>query len=645
MYCIIRPSFCCVAAGMFFPLVPLDFEGSMHTINGITCQPLLPCLLEALIRAGGPDHVTVIMTAITLLREVLEEDQLMGYREVGQGEEGEGMGGDGAERIEPVGGSKPLGTAVPGAGIGGAAAGAAASAAGAGGAAAAEAAAAGAIEAGVGGAAAAEAAAAGAAVAAAAAVSAAALSDAADSERAWVMKQATLGALITLCKAVRELGKHVWDQKGPALIRQLLMLGVLVITGPELERQQQECSGAQQQLEQQEGELDTSSSSSSRGAGYQYQQQQQQGKVQGPDQQRQQEQQYGVAGIPSRLQQQQAVIYVGALLLRTALHAISIQLMGKTMMFALRRLDKESSMEQGKQGHTGEDSQGVLGSGAGGGGGPSCNTAAAAAGGGGGGPSCNTAAAGAGGGGRGGEAAAVTSDAPHMAAHPNTAAAAAAAVAADSDSDADAVDDGASPHAPTCHCCGGRGTIRISIKPRDVFGAGVDVLAQLEKRLLVSPVLGHGYVPTQTLQWAATGYFEILRQMPPEVLQRFEGCLERADWLSGLLHGQEVAIGKWLIGQGSLAECPMMPLDLLRVPTVISIALMNALPVDFACNNPECDCLDGPLELGLVSHRAQVVCGGCGVARYCSRECQEQHWGQHKRVCKALGEQMKRSEV
>jgi hypothetical protein len=62
---------------------------------------------------------------------------------------------------------------------------------------------------------------------------------------------------------------------------------------------------------------------------------------------------------------------------------------------------------------------------------------------------------------------------------------------------------------------------------------------------------------------------------------------------------------------------------------------LTALPVEGACNSPSCTNMAGPSDLLTVSGRS-CVCGGCRVARYCSRACQRQHWKQHKPVCAAL---------
>jgi DNA-directed RNA polymerase subunit N (RpoN/RPB10) len=159
----------------------------------------------------------------------------------------------------------------------------------------------------------------------------------------------------------------------------------------------------------------------------------------------------------------------------------------------------------------------------------------------------------------------------------------------------------------------------------------------LEKRLLLSPWMGFAVVPTQTLDFAADLFYRHLTHMPLELLQRVEGCLKDAQWMGKIAPNKDQALADWEGNQGALdLRGPSVPLELLRVPWLVSSALVTAIPVDFACNNPECSVLHGFWELGAVSHRRQVVCGGCGVARYCCRRCQQQHWKRHKPVCKAL---------
>ena len=63
--------------------------------------------------------------------------------------------------------------------------------------------------------------------------------------------------------------------------------------------------------------------------------------------------------------------------------------------------------------------------------------------------------------------------------------------------------------------------------------------------------------------------------------------------------------------------------------------VLSMVPVGFCCSNPDCRELGGLSELGLVQgpEGARGVCGGCGLACYCSRKCQEKVWGAHRQVC------------
>jgi hypothetical protein len=61
----------------------------------------------------------------------------------------------------------------------------------------------------------------------------------------------------------------------------------------------------------------------------------------------------------------------------------------------------------------------------------------------------------------------------------------------------------------------------------------------------------------------------------------------------------------------------------------------SSIPVPDFCNNPGCVTARGQSEAELVLGRS-CKCGGCRVARYCSRDCQHAQWAQHKPARKAL---------
>lgn len=63
-----------------------------------------------------------------------------------------------------------------------------------------------------------------------------------------------------------------------------------------------------------------------------------------------------------------------------------------------------------------------------------------------------------------------------------------------------------------------------------------------------------------------------------------------------------------------------------------------ALPAKNMCNNPTCTNMTGTSEAGLVKGSGRTR-STCRTARYCSQECQQQHWKTHKGVCKAIAKQ------
>jgi hypothetical protein len=91
-------------------------------------------------------------------------------------------------------------------------------------------------------------------------------------------------------------------------------------------------------------------------------------------------------------------------------------------------------------------------------------------------------------------------------------------------------------------------------------------------------------------------------------------------------------------GEKQQDKKPRIALRLAKRLQQLASVVINQLPQRHCCNNPGCMNLDGVSEQELVSGRSSR-CSGCKVARYCSRECQAEHWGApagHKAVCKRL---------
>ncbi|KAF6253578.1 hypothetical protein COO60DRAFT_1643060 [Scenedesmus sp. NREL 46B-D3] len=64
-------------------------------------------------------------------------------------------------------------------------------------------------------------------------------------------------------------------------------------------------------------------------------------------------------------------------------------------------------------------------------------------------------------------------------------------------------------------------------------------------------------------------------------------------------------------------------------------AVAAQVPVKLCCNRPGCANLGQLSETVLVGGKGNI-CSGCKVARYCGKDCQVQHWKQHKASCKRI---------
>ena len=64
------------------------------------------------------------------------------------------------------------------------------------------------------------------------------------------------------------------------------------------------------------------------------------------------------------------------------------------------------------------------------------------------------------------------------------------------------------------------------------------------------------------------------------------------------------------------------------------VAARVAPVVDGSAPLPHCCALCGKTESELAAGEKLRKCGGCGVVRYCSGECQKAAWPGHKKECR-----------
>ena len=105
----------------------------------------------------------------------------------------------------------------------------------------------------------------------------------------------------------------------------------------------------------------------------------------------------------------------------------------------------------------------------------------------------------------------------------------------------------------------------------------------------------------------------------------------RAELLPALLSLAAAAEHEWQAQPGNRVSQQQGQQQLEVLERTDEVAVARAL-ASRPCANLLCTNVRGCSEGRLRGRR----CSGCGVVRYCSRECQVQHWHQHGPMCASL---------
>jgi hypothetical protein len=128
-----------------------------------------------------------------------------------------------------------------------------------------------------------------------------------------------------------------------------------------------------------------------------------------------------------------------------------------------------------------------------------------------------------------------------------------------------------------------------------------------------------------------------------ELQQAFLWCLQPLMWVIQLVQASAAwgwqqllkplgrAVGRWLVN-----HAPTNPPGRKRkLPYEWYDNFLYFFHIT-ACAHISCQNLSGPSEVTLVTNRGGVVCGGCGVVRWCSQECARKGWPTHRKECTKL---------
>ena len=126
---------------------------------------------------------------------------------------------------------------------------------------------------------------------------------------------------------------------------------------------------------------------------------------------------------------------------------------------------------------------------------------------------------------------------------------------------------------------------------------------------------------------ASAGVSDALQQLLPKRML----SLPQKGLPAAMVKQLELLGGRWAHFD-VLKEDREFQLQVLGDALRLCAMLRQQVPCPIGCNNPRCVDLKGVSEV-VASCK---TCTGCGVARYCSRECQVGHWKLHRATCRGL---------